>query len=99
MVLVLASGGPRPRRADRAAPVALQDFDVGAHRSGSVCPADGKAAAFDTKTLVAARQHVGETLLPMRRGRWRYDVGAALGGEQFERSDSRLSVRLTIWSE
>ena len=59
VILVL----PQPRLdfggADRAAPVALQHLDLGAHRGRGLAPADRKAAAFQHQHLVAARQHVG----------------------------------------
>ena len=83
VILVL----PQPRLdlggTDRAAPVALQHLDLGAHRGGRVAPADRKTSAFQHQHLVAARQHVGERRFPRAMAVGDVDVGLALGGEQF----------------
>ncbi len=82
VILVLPQACFDLSRPYRAAPVALQHFDVGAHGGGGVAPADGKPAAFQHQNLVAARQHVAERSFPCAVAIGDVDVGAALGGKQ-----------------
>ena len=100
VVLVLPQPGFDLGRANGAAPVALEHFDVGAHRGGRVAPADREPAAFQHQHLVAARQHVAEHGFPGAVAVGDVDVGLALGGEQLarDRAAGRRSD-CTIWSE
>jgi hypothetical protein len=66
----------------RAAPVALEDLDVGAHQFRRMAPADREAAALQHQHLVAARQHVGERAFPGAVAVGDVDVGFVLGDEQ-----------------
>ena len=99
MLLVLAQAGFDLGGPYRAAPIALQHFDVGAHRGRGIAPADREPAAFQHQHLVAARQHVGESRFPGAVAVGDVDVGAALGGKQPRQIASRLSVISTICSE
>ena len=82
MILVAPQPGFDLGGANRAAPIALQHFDVGAHRSRGIAPPDRKPAALQHQDLVAARQHVAECAFPRAVAIGDVDVGVTLGREQ-----------------
>ena len=82
VILVLPQPGFDLGRPHRAAPVALQHFDLDAHRGGGIAPADREPAALQHQHLVAARQHVAERRFPGAMAVGDVDVGLSRGGEQ-----------------
>ena len=82
VIPVLAQPGFDLGRPHRAAPVAVQHLDIGAHRGGSVAPVDGKAPALQHQHLVAARQHIADGGFPGAMTIGDVDVAMAGGGKQ-----------------
>ena len=82
VILVLSQARFDFGGADRAAPVAFQHLDVGAHRARGIAPADRKPAALQHQYLVAARQHVGQRGFPGAMAVGDIDVGMTLGRKQ-----------------
>lgn len=69
-------------RPHRAAPVALEHLDLGAHQRSRMAPADREPPALQHQHLVAARQHVAQRRFPGAVTVGDVDVGFALGRKQ-----------------